>query len=309
MCGHTASWRCTDCIGAPAYCAPCLRAAHLRLPFHRVEHWTGTHFRRSWLRTVGVQIHCGHGGEPCPTHSYTQSADINSEWTSSGDPADPEALSAQIEDADREIFFVDEDPEGLEDENMNYLFDELDDDPSLAPLAELPVVGEPVTGVSSSAELMSRSRSLVIIDITGVHELPVVFCRCPNHARDDLQLLSINLYPASSVRPRTAFTTRLLDDFLLDNKETHTSPRNYFNKLRRMTNAAFPHMAPVRSETLTFLLDVLTYTTGSVSRASPCLQTVAESQVKEVERLRSPLRGTRARRPGRPLSGVPSARS
>lgn len=181
-----------------------------------------------------------------------QSAEIDSECTRSaegGDTPDSEERLAQLEDLDRELFFVDEEPEGLEDENMDYLFDDIDDDMPLAPLAELPVVGEPVTGVSSSAELMSSTRSLVIVDITGVHEVPVVFCRCPNHARDDLQLLSMNLYPASSARPRTAFTTRLLDDFLLDNKETHTSPRNYFNKLRRMTNAAFPHMAPVRSET------------------------------------------------------------
>lgn len=247
VCGHSASWRCTDCSGSPAFCAPCLRNTHLRLPLHRVEHWTGTHFRRSWLRKVGIQIHCGHGGVEC-TQDYARSQDgLRAESTPYEHSGQPEPAAGWFEDQDDELFFVEQDPEGPEDEDMNYLYQERDADSNLAPLSELPVVGEPVAGNATHSETWATTRSMVIVDITGVHELPVVFCRCANHQRDDLQLLAMNLYPASTVRPRTAFTTRLLDDFLLDNKETHTSPRNYFNKLRRMTNAAFPHMSPVRT--------------------------------------------------------------
>ncbi|KAI0742805.1 hypothetical protein C8Q80DRAFT_1238634 [Daedaleopsis nitida] len=87
---------------------------------------------------------------------------------------------------------------------------------------------------------------MVIVNISGVHELPIAFCTCHPHRREDPQLLEMSLYPATRTRLQTMFPRRLLDDFLLANKEMHTSPRNYFNKLRRMTNTAFPHMSPVK---------------------------------------------------------------
>ena len=90
-----------------------------------------------------------------------------------------------------------------------------------------------------------NDRMIVVVDIEGVHELPFTFCACPNAPRDDIQLLELGYYPATSTLPKTVFTPRLLDDFLLSNKECKTAARNYYNKLRRTTNAAFPHMVPV----------------------------------------------------------------
>ena len=57
---------------------------------------------------------------------------------------------------------------------------------------------------------------MTIIDITGVHHLPVYFCTCPSSPPMFRQLLNLALYPVSHDRPRTAFTFRLLDDFDLD---------------------------------------------------------------------------------------------
>ena len=86
---------------------------------------------------------------------------------------------------------------------------------------------------------------IVVVDLEGIHELPFTFCTCLNAQREDIQLLDLGYYPASSQKPKTVFTARVLDDFLLSNKECKTSARNYFNKLRRSTNPAFPHMVPV----------------------------------------------------------------
>lgn len=86
---------------------------------------------------------------------------------------------------------------------------------------------------------------MVIVDITGVHELPVVFCSCPNADTLDMQLLRMGFYPATARKPKTAFSFRVLDDFLLTNKECKTSAMNYWNKIRRTTNDIFPHMVPV----------------------------------------------------------------
>jgi hypothetical protein len=53
------------------------------------------------------------------------------------------------------------------------------------------------------------------------------------------------IFPASFNRPKTAFTFRVLDDFLLDNLECSTSAMNYYSKLQRMTSSMFPHLVPV----------------------------------------------------------------
>ena len=85
----------------------------------------------------------------------------------------------------------------------------------------------------------------VIVDSNGVHDIRVVFCSCPNGGREDLQLLDMGYYPATITAPKTAFTFRVLDNFLLANKECNVPPRNYYSLLRRYTNNAFPHTVPV----------------------------------------------------------------
>ena len=40
--GH---WHCQDCIGGLLVCRKCMRHSHWANPFHRIECWTGTHFR------------------------------------------------------------------------------------------------------------------------------------------------------------------------------------------------------------------------------------------------------------------------
>ena len=62
----TALWRCTDCLGNHALCQDCCWKGHKYLPFHQIEFWTGTHYERDWLSNLGVIIHLGHHGSPCP---------------------------------------------------------------------------------------------------------------------------------------------------------------------------------------------------------------------------------------------------
>lgn len=61
-------WRCQDCFGRPFKCTACCRKAHAHLPLHRVQRWVDNRFfEGSWLYKVGVEIHVGHVGRPCPT--------------------------------------------------------------------------------------------------------------------------------------------------------------------------------------------------------------------------------------------------
>lgn len=91
----------------------------------------------------------------------------------------------------------------------------------------------------------ARHSTLVLVDRAGVHKHAVRFCRCDTREGDDLQLLQSKLFPASFTRPGTAFTFRLLDEHAIESVECKTAPLNYWSKLKRFTNNAFPNTVPV----------------------------------------------------------------
>ncbi|KAG1879029.1 hypothetical protein F4604DRAFT_1880057 [Suillus subluteus] len=95
-------------------------------------------------------------------------------------------------------------------------------------------------------EFQPKENTMVIIDKSGVHRLEIRCCNCPNALSPDIQMFRHGFFPASFNRPKTAFTFRVLDDFLLDNLECGTSAMNYYSKLRRMTSSMFPHLVPDR---------------------------------------------------------------
>ncbi|KAG1786720.1 uncharacterized protein HD556DRAFT_1434677 [Suillus plorans] len=87
---------------------------------------------------------------------------------------------------------------------------------------------------------------MVIVDKSGVHRLEIRCCECPNAMSPDIQMFRHGFFPASFNRPKTVFTFRVLNDFLLDSLECGTSAMNYYSKLRRMTSSMFPHLVPDR---------------------------------------------------------------
>ena len=68
------TWKCSECVGCDNYCNDCVRIHHRSLPYHRVEHWTGTFFEPAWLCQANVVIHLGHGGLPCPNKIGSEAA-------------------------------------------------------------------------------------------------------------------------------------------------------------------------------------------------------------------------------------------
>jgi hypothetical protein len=87
---------------------------------------------------------------------------------------------------------------------------------------------------------------ITVIDRSGVHEIGVSWCRCPEAPERDMQLMMAGLFPATFHNPKTAFTFRVLEDFHLDNLECKTTPSQFFSRLRRFTNDEFPNTVPVR---------------------------------------------------------------
>jgi hypothetical protein len=83
---------------------------------------------------------------------------------------------------------------------------------------------------------------VVVVDRAGVFKHRVHWCSCVNAPARHIQLLQMGLYPGSISRPRTAFTFSLLNYFYMDAMECRTAASNFFNKLRRLTNDAFPSL-------------------------------------------------------------------
>ncbi|RPD69134.1 hypothetical protein L226DRAFT_472294, partial [Lentinus tigrinus ALCF2SS1-7] len=241
-CGHDAAWRCLDCSGSPSFCMRCCAETHRNSPLHRVQFWNGQYFQQAWLRQVGVQVHCGHEGSRCP--------ELSAYNTPLG-PALQQPLAAALNDS-AELSQYAADQSGAAETEDEDEFDRRDPsaadelDCNVLNIADLPTFGEPALHAQPTMPTYGNDCMLVVVDITGIHELPFTFCRCRSAAPEDLQLLALGYYPASQTRPRTVFTLRVLDAFLLANRETNASPRSFYNTLWRTTNSAMPHMVPDR---------------------------------------------------------------
>ena len=79
-------YRCHGCFGEPLFCTECCRTEHQRHPFHRISQWTGSFFQDTSLSKIGLEIHLGHGGCPCP-NSQQYDQDIF-DWDDTEDEVD-----------------------------------------------------------------------------------------------------------------------------------------------------------------------------------------------------------------------------
>jgi hypothetical protein len=86
---------------------------------------------------------------------------------------------------------------------------------------------------------------MTIVDRSGIHEIGIGWCRCPEAPEHDMQLMMAGLFPATFHNPKTAFTFRVLEEFHLDNLECKTTPSQFFSRLRRLTNDEFTNTVPV----------------------------------------------------------------
>ena len=175
------------CQGRPTFCYVCCLEAHSKHPLHRVEFWEGEFYRPAWLRQVGLQVHCGHSGAPCPllpSYSGTQAGSVlvESEIATQGPSSDRERPPYGAEGLHR---LGDVDTEDADTDSNDPLFtaelesDFEDEDADLylergfaanVPLAgDLPWIGEgsKQPQPSTSAPMYANDRMLVVVDIQG----------------------------------------------------------------------------------------------------------------------------------------------
>ncbi|KAH9167425.1 hypothetical protein EDB89DRAFT_1910024 [Lactarius sanguifluus] len=189
-------WRCTDCFPTLVLCKECCQKSHQRLPFHRVQRWTGKYFVLSWMREVGISLCLGHSGDLCPNQSSQM--DCNNE--------DHQVGSQNEYDTATDLGFGNSKPDHRDKE------------------------GNPI---------------ITVIDRSGIHEIGVSWCRCPEAPEHEMQLMTAGLFPATFRNPKTVFTFWVLEDFHLDNLECKTTPSQFFSRLWRLTNDEFLNTVPV----------------------------------------------------------------
>ncbi|KAF8956034.1 hypothetical protein BDZ97DRAFT_1672276, partial [Flammula alnicola] len=81
---------------------------------------------------------------------------------------------------------------------------------------------------------------ITIVDVSGIHHLPVVKCGCHPEVEEQLQYIEMGLFPNTYDIIKTVFTMNVLNDFRLSNLECKTTAYQYYAKLRRLTCPAFP---------------------------------------------------------------------
>jgi hypothetical protein len=180
----------------------------------------------SWLREVGVSLHLGHSGDLCPTQS-TQSVRHQDSYT-------PSPIFKKNRIQSRMHCDPEEAGEGVLQDECAAAGDQ--DGVQLS-------FGSSNPGRSDS----DGNPIITVIDRSGVHEIGVRWCCCPEAPGRDMQLMMAGLFPATFRNPKTAFTFRVLEEFHLDNLECKTTPSQFFSRLRRLTNDEFPNTVPVRS--------------------------------------------------------------
>jgi hypothetical protein len=214
-CGREGNWRCLDCFGQPLSCMECCRSDHSRAPFHCVEVWCGQYFSPSSLSALGIVLHLGHGGKPCPNAV----PHCENEWEDESD------------DSGRDNF----DDRGPADPNDMPAFNHI-----------LSFLGHRNEHPYAEKQHDVDGHPLVtIIDKSGIHRLAIQQCRCFGQPPTHHQLMKISLYPATQTSPRTVFTLAVLDDFRLMNLECKVTVNSVFKYLRRISNPVFPHTQPV----------------------------------------------------------------
>ena len=276
--GH---WRCVDCTGGKLLCRCCMRHSHFVNPFHRIQCWTGTHFRKAALWEVGVYLTLSHqNGGICANLDWQRrvlerfqknkdkdatpraeelsgmhhSDDATFNPDSVPDPVPDPEHDARCDEATMRLLdqmlarnnseeIIEEDDTDLGDTELdvqdmdagtagftNYMND-LRSDPDQPLLDSIP--NAPHCDALNNQYIRA-------VHTNGIHHIALVFCTCQGHDNITTDLIYAGWVPTSFVRIRTIFTAAVLDYFRYCNLEMTSSAYQFFQLLRRMTNAISP---------------------------------------------------------------------
>ena len=88
-------------------------------------------------------------------------------------------------------------------------------------------------------------RRIVIVHTNGFHYMSIHFCHCLMAQSEPLQLCDEQLFPATMIRPQTAFTFSVLDNSHIHMLSSKKSMYDFHDALVKMTSPVFPQDIPV----------------------------------------------------------------
>ncbi|KAJ7929448.1 hypothetical protein B0H13DRAFT_2228508 [Mycena leptocephala] len=97
-------------------------------------------------------------------------------------------------------------------------------------------IAEEAKRTPEEVEKAKKAEGFCIVDTNGIHEVTLDFCTCGRAQAHDVQLLRARLFPATTTRPPSAATFRVLRKFHLMSFETKCSTYEFYNALARESN-------------------------------------------------------------------------
>lgn len=88
-------------------------------------------------------------------------------------------------------------------------------------------------------------QDLTVVDTNGVHIVSIGWCCCFGAPSFAEQLFSRRIFPASTLRPKTAFTFRVLKLFHMFNHVARTTPWDFTGAMNRLTDNVDVKSTPV----------------------------------------------------------------
>jgi len=113
------------------------------------------------------------------------------------------------------------------------------------------------SGLPCPSSADSTAVNFHLIDTNGIHQTRIQFCYCRGDPDRSEQLMRARYFPATPLRPTTAFTWQVLHLFHLQQLEAKISAYDFVGSLRRMTNNSFAQDIPA-SKPLCDLVSILT---------------------------------------------------
>ncbi|KAG2126330.1 uncharacterized protein EDB93DRAFT_1243843 [Suillus bovinus] len=105
-------------------------------------------------------------------------------------------------------------------------------------------------GIRCNNPIPASNNDFVVIDVNGVHVIGLDFCRCEVAHPHVTQLLRVRLFPATTVRPKTAATFCALEYFQILSFESKSSALQFYHTIVRLTDNTGIHIPKDHYESL-----------------------------------------------------------
>lgn len=101
-------------------------------------------------------------------------------------------------------------------------------------------------GLQCSNPTPPLNDDFVIVDVNGVHAVALDFCGCQTAQLHVTQLLQVRLFPATTIKPKTAATFRVLEYFQILSFESKVFALEFYQTVARLTDNTGIHISKDR---------------------------------------------------------------